>query len=87
MKSVFIAAIIAAACSGVAMAGELKLKQAAMSDAEMDRVTAGGPGSGVFTANNHTNNVQHAAPALISAITHVPSGIVPGCGRGTVGGC
>jgi hypothetical protein len=50
MKSIFVAAIIAAACSGVALAGELKqdqktaapgVKAQAMSDAEMDKVTAG----------------------------------------------
>jgi hypothetical protein len=51
MKSIFIGAIIAAACSGVAMAGELKqdqktpspaVKAQVMSDSEMDKVTAGG---------------------------------------------
>jgi hypothetical protein len=51
MKSIFFAAVIAAACSGVAMAGELKqdqktgapgLKATQMSDFEMDKVTAGG---------------------------------------------
>jgi hypothetical protein len=53
MKSVFVAAIIATACSGVAMAGELKqdqktaapaapaVKAQVMSDSDMDKVTAG----------------------------------------------
>jgi hypothetical protein len=51
MKSIFVATIIAAACSGVAMAGEVKQDQkttrapsvtaTTMSDAEMDKVTAG----------------------------------------------
>src|SRR6516164_6753552 len=51
MKSIFVAAIIATACSGVALAGELKqdqktaapvIKGTVMNDAEMDKVTAGG---------------------------------------------
>jgi hypothetical protein len=50
MKSIFIAAAIAATCSGVALADDLKQDQQAaapavkaqvMSDSEMDRVTAG----------------------------------------------
>jgi hypothetical protein len=50
MKSIFIAAVIATAYSGVAMAGELKqdqktpspaVKAQVMSDSEMDNVTAG----------------------------------------------
>jgi opacity protein-like surface antigen len=58
MKSVFIAAVIAAACSGVALAGEVKqeqkviaptVKAQVMSDSEMDKVTAGA-GFGVDTA-------------------------------------
>ena len=50
-KSIFVAAIIAAACSGVALAGDAKqnqkttqaptIKATHMSDAEMDKVTAG----------------------------------------------
>jgi hypothetical protein len=51
MKSIFIAVVIAAACSGVALAGEVKqdqkttapaMKAKVMSDSEMDKVTAGG---------------------------------------------
>src|SRR5437764_788313 len=51
MKPIFIAVVIAAACSGVAMAGELTqgqktdapvMKAKVMSDSEMDKVTAGG---------------------------------------------
>jgi hypothetical protein len=50
MKSIFVAAMIAAACSGVALTGEVKQNQSAtaaavkaqvMSDAEMGKVTAG----------------------------------------------
>src|SRR6516225_2185831 len=60
LKSIFIAAIIAAACSGVAMAGELKqdqtVKAQVMSDSEMDKVTAGvepaNPGQGLLTARS-----------------------------------
>ena len=40
MKSVLIAAIVAVACSGAAMAAD-QLKGKAMSDSEMDGVTAG----------------------------------------------
>lgn len=48
MKSIFIAAIIAAACSGIATAAEVKqdksapaVKSQVMSDTEMDKMTAG----------------------------------------------
>jgi hypothetical protein len=49
-KSVFVIAVAAAACSGVALAGEVKqdkaqvVKAQTMSDAQMDKVTAGGGG-------------------------------------------
>jgi len=97
MKSVFIAAVIAAACSGVAMAGELKQDQNApavkaqvMSDSEMDKVTAGqnGPGFGTFTAFDHTKNVlQGELNGLSRALNNAPNGIAPGCGRNTITGC
>ena len=54
-KSVFVLAVIAAACSSVAFAGEIKQDKKAtapavaaqtMSDAQMDKVTAGDPGNG-----------------------------------------
>ena len=53
-KSVFVLAVIAAACSSVAFAGEVKkdkaqvpaVKATTMSDAQMDKVTAGDPGNG-----------------------------------------
>ena len=51
-KSVFVIAVAAAACSGVALAGEVKqdkaqvVKATTMSDAQMDKVTAGDPGKG-----------------------------------------
>ena len=51
-KSVFVIAVVAAACSGVALAGEVKqdksqvVKATTMSDAQMDKVTAGDPGKG-----------------------------------------
>jgi hypothetical protein len=52
-KSVFVIAVIAAACSSVAFAGEIKqdkkatapaVKAQTMSDAQMDKVTAAGIG-------------------------------------------
>ena len=52
-KSVFVIAVIAAACSSVAFAGEIKqdkkapastVKAQTMSDAQMDKVTAGDVG-------------------------------------------
>ena len=52
-KSVFVIAVAAAACSGVALAGEVKqdkaqvVKATTMSDAQMDKVTAGDPGTDV----------------------------------------
>ena len=53
-KSVFVLAVIAAACSSVAFAGEVNkdkaqvpaVKATTMSDAQMDKVTAGDPGNG-----------------------------------------
>jgi hypothetical protein len=54
-KSVFVIAVIAAACSSVAFAGEIKqdkkatapvVKATTMSDDQMDKVTAGTPGNG-----------------------------------------
>ena len=52
MKSFFVIAVIASACSSVAFAGEVKqdkaqvVKATTMSDAQMDKVTAGDPGNG-----------------------------------------
>jgi hypothetical protein len=54
-KSAFAIAVIAAACSSVAFAGEIKqdkkatapvVKATTMSDDQMDKVTAGTPGNG-----------------------------------------
>jgi len=68
-KSVFAFAVIAAACSSVAFAGEVKkdkaqvpaVKATTMSDADMDKVTAGAHvenhGVGV---NEHSNVNGHA---------------------------
>ena len=63
MKSIFVAAIIAAACSGVALAGDAKqdqkttqtptIKATQMSDAEMDKVTAGMGANGFAHAREH----------------------------------
>jgi hypothetical protein len=54
MKKVFLLAVIGAACSSVAFAGEVKqtktvapvVKATTMSDAQMDKVVAGDPGHG-----------------------------------------
>ena len=52
-KSVFVIAVVAAACSSAALAGEVKqdkaqvVKATTMSDAQMDKVTAGDPGADV----------------------------------------
>jgi hypothetical protein len=51
-KSVFVIAVVAAACSGVAFAGEVKqdkaqvVKATTMSDTQMDKVTAGAAATG-----------------------------------------
>ena len=47
-KSVFVIAAAAVACSGVALAGDKAqvVKATTMSDAQMDKVTAGDPGKG-----------------------------------------
>ena len=95
MKSIFVAAIIAAACSGVALAGELKqdqktaapvIKGTVMNDAEMDKVAAGsGVGFGVNTAANHTNAVSNAE-TVVGNLVGLPvpfSG--PGFGKCTAG--
>jgi hypothetical protein len=70
-KSVFVLAVIGAACSSVAFAAEVKkdkahvpaVKATTMSDADMDKmVAAGGPpsiaGVGNTTACNHNDNVS-----------------------------
>jgi hypothetical protein len=79
MKSIFVAAIIAAACSGVALAGDAKqdqkttqtptIKATQMSDAEMDKVTAGGS-----HANPHPNE-----NASIHACNRGNSSRIPFC--------
>jgi hypothetical protein len=67
MNKVFVLAVIGAACSSVAFAGEVKqtkaptpvVKTTIMSDAQMDKVTAGGFDNQVFIpsqANGYNNN-------------------------------
>ncbi len=66
-KSVFMLAVIAAACSSVAFAGEVKqtktaapvVKTTTMSDAQMDKVTAG-----FSTDNNGLNGAGIGASGL-----------------------
>src|SRR5262245_43848879 len=58
-KSVFVIAVAAAACSGVARSGEVKqdkaqgVKATTMSDAQMDKVTAGDAGGIPNLGNGH----------------------------------
>ena len=64
-KSVFVIAVTAAACSGVAFAGEVKqdkaqvVKATTMSDAQMDKVTAGDPGKGQGNAWGRLDGSEH----------------------------
>jgi len=76
MKKVFLLAVIGAACSSVAFAGEVKqtkaptpvVKATIMSDAQMDKVTAGdafkvnflfNPGKDDFVRFNNNNRNCH----------------------------
>jgi hypothetical protein len=89
-KSVFVLAVIGAACSSVAFAGEVKQTKAAapvvkattMSDAQMDKVTAG-DGFGNLTANGTFgpgNGNPQGDPGL-----HGNSPRTPGLGNCTAG--
>jgi hypothetical protein len=84
-KSVFVLAVIGAACSSVAFAGEVKQTKAAapvvkattMSDAQMDKVTAGN-GFGILTAsgiNGPGNGNPMGEPG-----EHGKSPVMPGFG-------
>ena len=61
MRSVFVIAVVAAACSSVAFAGEVKqdkakvVKATTMSDVQMDKVTAGDAGGIPNLGNGHGN--------------------------------
>ena len=89
-KSVFVIAVIAAACSSAAFAGEVKkekaqvpaVKATTMSDADMDKVTAGA-GFGVATARDHGGNAW--GRGLENANNH--NGNNPGFGNCTAGKC
>ena len=80
MKKVFVLAVIGAACSSVAFAGEVKqtktvapvVKATIMSDAEMDKVTAGA-GFGINTAFSHNGGFANGDPHL-GALDHPPAG-------------
>ena len=90
-KSVFVIAVIAAACSSVAFAGEVKqdkkapapvVKSTIMSNADMDKVTAGA-GFGNCTAAGICGPGQgnpQGEPGL-----HGNSGRLPGLGNCTAG--
>jgi hypothetical protein len=87
MKSIFVAAIIAATCSSVALAGELKQDQNApavkaqvMSDSEMDKVAAG---DGAITDPGFGKLTSCDARGLTCKIP--PTGL-PGFGRLTAAG-
>jgi hypothetical protein len=80
-KSVFVLAVIGAACSGVAFAGEVKkdgadaptVKATTMSDADMDKVTAGA-GFGLLTASSNNGGFANGSPHL-GALDHPPAGL------------
>ena len=84
MKSIFIAVVIAAACSGVALAGEVKqdqktaapaMKAKVMSDSEMDKVTAGaGKGNGGFPTLFGIPNGISGSPSPHAHVCFVPCG-------------
>ncbi len=92
-KYIWVLGIMAATCSVVAMAKDPKLDQKStvtaasatqMSDAEMDKVTAGGepatPGLG-FVTSLQARNVGNCK--LPCGATQTPSGVSPGLGRFT----
>ena len=82
----FLVVAVAVAISGAAFAKDLK--GSIMTDSEMDKVTAGQPGLGVFTALDQSSKAVHAFGGLgAHAVEHVPSGIAPGCGIQTVTNC
>jgi hypothetical protein len=93
MKKLTCVLAILAAASTAAVAKDLKQDQknsapavsaTQMSDAEMDRVTAGAPGNGVGTANDHTGAVLNAQfGGLITAQDHSQNN--PGFGVCTAG--
>jgi len=68
-KSVFVLAVIGAACSSVAFAGEVKQTKAAapvvkattMSDAQMDKVTAGDAGGNPNLGHDNTSGLAKGA--------------------------
>jgi hypothetical protein len=82
-KSVFVLAVIAAACSSVAFAAEVKkdkahvpaVKATTMSDADMDKVTAGGgPDNQVFLpsqANGFDKNINGNIHSFDRAADHL----------------
>jgi hypothetical protein len=94
MKSVYVIAILAAAISTSAVAKDLRQdKKAAapaatatqMSDAEMDKVTAGAVGFGLDTAFGGPGQSQHQHPhELAQGLPGItPSGVSPGFGKAT----
>ena len=70
MKKVFVLAVIGAACSSVAFAGEIKQTKAAapvvkattMSDAQMDKVTAGASNATTFDDFGNILKIHHSSP-------------------------
>jgi hypothetical protein len=91
-KSVFVLAVIGAACSSVAFAAEVKkdkahapaVKATTMSDADMDKVTAGA-GFGNLTADG-TYGPGQGNPMGDPGL-HGRSPVTPGLGNCTAGKC
>jgi len=79
-KSVFMLTVMAAACSSVAFAGEVKkdnahapaVKATTMSDADMDKITAGA-GFGLLTVFSNNGGFANGNPHL-GAMDHPPAG-------------
>ena len=95
MKKVFVLAVIGAACSSMAFAGEVKqtktvapvVKATTMSDAQMDKVTAGSaadpsPGFGNGTACSARGTCAFPAENNNQAF-HAHVSVSPGSGRDT----
>jgi len=69
-KSVFMLAVIGAACSSVAFAAEVKkdkahipaVKATTMSDADMDKVTAGASNATTFDDSGNILKIHHSSP-------------------------
>jgi len=88
-KSLLVAALIAAACS-TAFAGEVTkqtkapvVKAQTMTDADMDKVTAGAAGFGLYTAEGGPGQGSPQGEPWL----HGNGNVIPGMGKCTAGKC